>query len=90
MKIDVSHILLQHNYEAEDVLKALSAGKDFAELAKKFSKCSSGVQGGDLGFVESSRFENEFEEAALALKPGQMSTSPVRTRFGYHIIRRNR
>lgn len=89
MKISVSHILLDQRYEAEDILKALKTGKDFADLAKKYSKCSSAAQGGELGLVESSRFDSEFEEAALTLKPGQTTSTPVRTRFGYHIIKRH-
>ncbi|MBO9666983.1 MAG: peptidylprolyl isomerase [Bdellovibrio sp.] len=88
MKIRVSHILLQYDYEAQDVLRALQNGKSFEELAHKYSKCSSAKQGGDLGVFGEGRLDPDFEEVAFALKVGQTTTKPVRTRFGYHIIRR--
>ncbi|UYL10344.1 peptidylprolyl isomerase [Bdellovibrio sp. SKB1291214] len=88
MKIRVSHILVQHSYEAEDILRALKEGKDFAELARKFSKCSSATDGGNLGAFLEGRLDPDFEESAFALKVGQTTTQPIRTRFGYHIIKR--
>lgn len=87
MKIHARHILVQHRYEAEDILKKLRRGGRFEELARAFSTCSSGPHGGDLGLVDSRRFVSEFAEVALALKPGETS-SVVRTQFGYHIILR--
>jgi len=89
MKINVSHILVQHDYEAQDVLRALQGGKTFEELARKFSKCPSAEQGGELGTFGKGRLDSDFEDAAFALKVGQMTEKPVRTRFGYHIIMRN-
>ena len=89
MKINVSHILVQHDYEAQDVLRALQGGKTFEELARKFSKCSSAEQGGELGSFGKGRLDPDFEDAAFALKVGQTTAKPIRTRFGYHIIRRN-
>lgn len=88
MKIHVSHILTEHKFEAEDVERKLKQGEAFDVLAKKFSKCPSSQKGGDLGSVESSRFDADFEEAALALKAGDRS-GIVRTRFGYHLIQRH-
>lgn len=88
MKIQVSHILVQHSYEAEDILRALKDGKDFAELARKFSKCPSAADGGNLGVFAKGRLDRDFEEVAFSLKVGQTTTKPIRTRFGYHIIRR--
>ncbi|QLY25710.1 peptidylprolyl isomerase [Bdellovibrio sp. KM01] len=88
MKIQVSHILVQHSYEAEDILRALKDGKDFAELARKFSKCSSAADGGNLGVFSEGKLDPDFEETAFSLKVGQTTTKPIRTRFGYHIIRR--
>ncbi len=84
----VKHILVQHSYEAEDILRLLQSGKDFSELAAKYSKCSSASAGGDLGFLKPGRAVEEFEEAATMLKVGQISPKPVRTRFGYHLILR--
>lgn len=87
-KIKVSHILVEKEFEAQDLLRALAEGKSFEDLAKKFSKCSSAKVGGDLGEISPSRLEEDFADAALALKAGQTSQKPVRTRFGYHLIKR--
>jgi peptidyl-prolyl cis-trans isomerase C len=86
----VAHILLQHQYEAEDLLKKLKAGEAFEALAQKFSKCPSAARGGDLGPLKSGRADPDFEEASLNLKIGEISEKPVRTRFGYHLIKRIR
>lgn len=83
-----SHILVTHQYEAEDVLKLLAKGRPFDELARRYSTCSSAASGGDLGELKPGRADEDFEDAAFALKPGQQSTKPVRTKFGYHIILR--
>lgn len=88
MKIQVSHILVKHQYEAEDILRALNAGRDFENLALQFSQCSSAQNGGDLGLVAVDRLDEEFADAALALKEGQISSKPVRTKFGFHLIKR--
>lgn len=82
----VKHILVQHQYEAEDILRKLSEGKTFEDLARTYSTCSSAPQGGDLGLVKTGKFVEDFEEAACGLKPGEISKKPVRTAFGYHII----
>ena len=89
MKIHASHILVEHAFEAEDLLRKLSEGSDFGELARKFSKCPSGKQGGDLGVIESQRLDQDFVEGYEALCAGQISGT-IRTRFGYHLIRRER
>jgi Parvulin-like peptidyl-prolyl isomerase len=86
--LHTSHILVNNEYEAQDILRLLKEGKDFAELARKYSKCSSAAQGGDLGAQPVSRLDEDYSDAAMLLKPGQISTKPVRTKFGYHIIRR--
>lgn len=82
----ISHILVTHQYEAEDILRLLEQGRSFEELARQFSKCSSAASGGDLGDLKPGRADEDFEDAAFALKPGQQSAKPVRTKFGYHII----
>ncbi len=69
-----------------DVKKKLSDGGDFAKLAQEFSDDpGSKSRGGDLGFFPKGRMVPEFEAAAFALKPGEIS-APVKTTFGYHII----
>jgi peptidyl-prolyl cis-trans isomerase C len=72
--------------EIDDVLKQLKGGADFAELAKKYSKDGSAAQGGDLNFFPKGQMVPAFDQAAWALKPGEIS-AVVTTPFGYHIIR---
>jgi peptidyl-prolyl cis-trans isomerase C len=72
--------------KATDLLKKLKAGEDFAKLAKDNSTCPSSAQGGDLGFFGKGQMVPSFEEATLALKPGEVS-GVVETQFGYHIIK---
>lgn len=87
MKIyHVHHILVDQKYEAEDLLRQLREGKSFFDLAQKFSKCSSAQKGGDLGPIKEGKADPDFEEAALILRPGETSLTPIRTRFGYHLI----
>jgi peptidyl-prolyl cis-trans isomerase C len=72
--------------KAEMLRKELAGGADFATLAKGNSTCPSSQQGGDLGFFSKGQMVPEFEKAALALKPGEIS-DVVETQFGYHIIK---
>lgn len=88
-QISARHILVDHEYEAEDLLKKLGEGSSFEELAMKFSKCPSSRRGGDLGEFAKGRMVPEFEKAAFGLEVGQVS-GPVRTQFGCHLIQRYR
>ncbi len=83
-----AHILVSSKYQAEDILKKLRMGSEFSEMARKFSTCASSINNGDLGEIKIGKAHEDFEEAALKLKPGQTTDTPVRTSFGYHIIMR--
>jgi peptidyl-prolyl cis-trans isomerase D len=73
--------------KAQDLLAQIRKGADFADLAKKNSDDSgSAAQGGDLGFADTSAYVKPFADALFKMKPGEVS-DPVRTQYGYHIIR---
>ncbi len=86
-EIHASHILVEKKEEADDIEAKLKAGGDFAALAKEKSKdAGSGANGGDLGFFKKGDMVKPFEEAAIALKPGEVS-APVQSQFGWHVIK---
>lgn len=87
---EVYHILVEANYEAEDLIRKLQEGEDFSALARRYSKCSSSVRGGHLGIIKVGQSDSDFEDASLQLTPNEISKKPVRTRFGYHLIKRIR
>jgi peptidyl-prolyl cis-trans isomerase C len=87
-EISARHILLETEEAAKAVIAELDAGKDFAELAKEKSTGPSAAQGGDLGFFTKGRMVPEFEAAAFdALTPGEYGKEPVKTQFGWHVIK---
>ena len=86
-KIRASHILIEKQSQALKVLDELKFGIDFSQLAKKFSQCPSGKRGGDLGQFGRGQMIREFEQAAFSLKIGEIS-QPIKTKYGYHIIKR--
>jgi peptidyl-prolyl cis-trans isomerase C len=87
MKLKAKHILVHHEYEAKDLLKKLSEGKAFEELAKDFSLCGSAANGGDLGEFSKGMMVPTFEKALLLLSTNEIS-GIVKTQFGFHIIKR--
>jgi peptidyl-prolyl cis-trans isomerase C len=86
-KIRASHILVEKHSQALRVLEELEVGRGFDELARRHSTCPSGKRGGDLGSFGRGQMVKEFERAAFALKVGEVS-QPVKTQFGYRIIKR--
>jgi peptidyl-prolyl cis-trans isomerase C len=85
-QVRASHILLKNEDQANDVMKRITAGEDFAALAKRFSKCPSGSKGGDLGWFGKGMMVSEFENAAFEGQEGKV-VGPVKTQFGYHLIK---
>ncbi len=86
-EISARHILVKTEDEAKAIIKDLSGGADFAEIAKtKSLDTGSGTSGGDLGYFTRNQMVKPFEDAAFALKKGEVS-GPVETEFGWHVIK---
>ncbi len=85
-EMSAAHILLKTEKEARDVIKQLEKGADFADLANKLSE-NKGLEGGDLGYFTRELMVPEFSEAAFRMKEGEISKTPVKTQFGWHIIK---
>jgi peptidyl-prolyl cis-trans isomerase C len=82
------HILVEKEDEAKALLAQLKGGAKFDELAKKHSKdTGSAKNGGDLDFAKADTYVPEFGQAMAALKKGEMTTDPVKSQFGFHIIK---
>jgi peptidyl-prolyl cis-trans isomerase C len=82
------HILVEGEEEAKGLIKQIQAGGSFEALAKQHSKDpGSGQNGGDLDFAKSDSYVPEFGQAMVALKKGEMTTTPVKSQFGWHIIK---
>ncbi len=87
-EISARHILVQTEGQAKEVIADLAKSADFAELAKTRSIDPAGKQqGGDLGFFSREEMVPEFSEAAFKMKDGETSKTPVRSQFGFHVIR---
>jgi peptidyl-prolyl cis-trans isomerase C len=87
-EVHARHILVKTEDEANAVLKQLADGGNFEAIAKEKSQDpGSKDNGGDLGFFAKGQMVPEFEAEAFALKPGETSTKPVKSQFGYHIIK---
>lgn len=80
------HILLEKEADAKAVIVELNKGADFVKLAGKKSTGPSAVDGGDLGWFQTSQMVKEFSDAAAKLKKGSYTTAPVKTQFGWHVI----
>ena len=87
VEVSARHILVKTEEEAKAIIADLDAGKDFIELAKAKSTDPNKSEGGDLGYFTKGRMVPEFEEAALAMEKGSYSKTPVKTQFGFHVIK---
>jgi parvulin-like peptidyl-prolyl isomerase len=86
-KVHCAHILVKTEKDAKTVVERLAKGEKFGAVAQNVSQCPSGKKGGDLGTFTRGKMVKEFETAAFALNKGETS-APVKTQFGYHIIKR--
>ena len=86
-EIKASHILMDTESEAIDVINMLNDGDDFEELAKNKSTGPSGPSGGDLGWFKRGQMVPPFEKAAFSLNKNEISQRPVQTQFGWHVIK---
>ncbi len=86
-EVSARHILVKTEEEAKAIIAELDAGTDFAELAKEKSTDPNKSEGGDLGYFTKGRMVPEFEEAAFAMEKGTYSKTPVKTQFGFHVIK---
>lgn len=86
-KVHCAHILVKTEAEGKKILERLGKGEKFANIAKEISLCPSGKRGGDLGTFGRGQMVREFETAAFSLQKGQISLI-VKTKFGYHVVKR--
>ena len=87
-EVHARHILVATEQEAKDIIAQLDKGADFATLAKDKTTDPSGKSnGGDLGYFTKQDMVPEFANAAFALKPGEYTKTPVKTQFGWHVIK---
>lgn len=84
--VRASHILVDTEDQAWAIKTRITEGEDFGALAEKYSKCPSKEKGGDLGFFNRGQMVPEFENAAFSTPIGGIS-DPVKTRFGWHLIK---
>ena len=86
-EVHARHILVKTEDEAEAIIKDLQDGANFEAVAKEKSTGPSGPNGGDLGFFAKGQMVPEFEKVAFDLEKGKINGSPVKTQFGWHIIK---
>ncbi len=84
--VKASHILVDSEEKANDILEDITDGLSFEDAAKEFSSCPSKQEGGALGQFGKGQMVKEFEDAAFTMRVGEIS-APIKTQFGYHIIK---
>lgn len=85
-QVNARHILVSGQSRADDVLERLKSGESFEKMAKEYSTCPSGKKGGSLGWFSRGQMVREFERAAFDAEIGKVA-GPVRTDFGWHLIK---
>lgn len=86
-EIRARHILLESESKANEMVEQARSGQDFAQLASKNSVGPSAQRGGDLGYFTAGEMVKPFSDAAFKLKKGQVTPAPVKTQFGWHVIK---
>ncbi|WP_432821519.1 peptidylprolyl isomerase [Trichloromonas sp.] len=84
-KASARHILVPSEADCITLKNQIEAGSDFADVAKQYSKCPSGKQGGELGEFSPGQMVREFDEVVFSGEVGKV-LGPVKTQFGYHLI----
>lgn len=88
-EVNASHILVKTKNEAVSIINKLNSKSQFSELAKTFSIGPSGKNGGNLGWFGPGQMVKEFEKAAFLIEKGNISQKPIKTKFGFHVIKVN-
>jgi peptidyl-prolyl cis-trans isomerase C len=88
-EVNASHILVKTKKEAVSIINKLKSKSQFSELAKTFSIGPSGENGGNLGWFGPGQMVKEFEKAAFLIEKGNISQKPIKTKFGFHVIKVN-
>lgn len=86
-ELRAQHILVEDEAKAKEVIAKLDKGEKFEDLVKQYSKDKGAKEDGDLGYFKTGEMVKEFSDAAFAMKKGKYSTEPVKTAFGYHVIK---
>ena len=87
MEFRASHILVKDQGKAEEIYNRVKNGESFASLAHQYSTCPSKEKGGDLGWFKEGQMVPAFENAVRRMSTGSIS-KPVRTQFGWHVIKK--
>lgn len=86
-KVRARHILVSTEDKAKEMITRISKGEDFATLAKEHSTCGSKSNGGDLDYFTRDQMVKPFADAAFALEVGKVTPQPIKTQFGWHVIK---
>lgn len=86
-EVKARHILVKDEAKASEIIQKIKAGESFEDLAKANSTDGTASLGGELGYFAKESVVPEFGEAAFAMAPGSMSETPLKTQFGFHVIK---